>query len=138
MKKGFSIFISALILISGMHLSMASHLCMGEMVAVKWSFTGKLAGCGMETPVKSCPVHEGFAKNCCQNKITYFSVDNNYVPSTLDVKDVVRKLVNTFEFPVYNFSSSILPPSLLSENFSPPGNYAANEVSLAGICVFRI
>ena len=137
MIKGFSIFIAAIILASGMHLSLASHLCQGEVVAVKVSFSGKLAGCGMETPVKSCPVHEGFAKNCCQNRITYFSVDHSYVPSTLPVKDLVRKHVKAFDLPVTSISHLIITVPL-NANVSPPGQSIANMVSLSGICVFRI
>lgn len=138
MKKGFSIFITALILVSGMHLSMASHICQGEVVAVKWSFTGKLAGCGMEVPEKSCPVHEGIAKNCCQNKITYLSVDNNYFPSTLQVEDLTKKLVKVFTLPASVLSTSLIYPVSSYTNVSPPGKSIANKVSLAGICVFRI
>ena len=138
MKKGFSIFITALILVSSMHLSIASHLCQGEVVAVKWSFSGKLAGCGMEAPVKSCPVHDGIASNCCQNKITYFSVDHSYVPSTLPVKDLVRKYVKAFDLPVICISNLVIPVPLVNANVSPPGKSIANSVSLPGICVFRI
>ncbi len=138
MKKGFSIFITALVLVSGMHLSMASHLCQGEVVAVKWSFTGKLAGCGMEAPVKSCPVHEGIKSDCCHNKITYFSVDQSYVPSTLPVEDVVRKYVTSFDLPVTSISNFTIPVTLVQANVSPPGKSIANEVRLADICVFRI
>ncbi len=138
MIKGFSIFIAAIILASGMHLSLASHLCQGEVVAVKVSFSGKLAGCGMETPVKSCPVHEGFAKNCCQNKIDYLTVDNNYSPSTLKVEDLTRKLVKVFALSASVISTSIFFSVSSYANVSPPGNSIANEVNLANICVFRI
>ena len=38
MKKLFSILFAAMILLSGMHLSLATHLCGGEISAVKLSF----------------------------------------------------------------------------------------------------
>ncbi len=138
MKKEFSIFITALILVSGMHLSMASHLCQGEVVAVKWSFAGKLAGCGMEVPEKSCPIHEGIARNCCQNIIAYLTVDNNYFPSTLQVEDPARKHVKVSALSVSVLSTSLIYPVSSYANVSPPRKSIANEVSLACICVFRI
>ncbi len=138
MKKVFSIFIIALILASGMNLSMASHLCQGEVVAMKWSFTGKLAGCGMEAPVKSCPVHDGIASNCCQNNITYINVDNNYIPSSLQLKETGRKAVQDLALPVNSISNDIKPAVFPYTNVRPPGGTSANTVNLAGICVFRI
>lgn len=138
MKKGFSIFITALILISGMHLSMASHLCQGEVVAVKWSFSGKMAGCGMEAPANNCPIHDGIASDCCQNKIAYFTTDNSYIPSNLQIKDIVSKFVKAFDLPVYSIANPIKQSVSLCTNVSPPDAATANKVNLAGICVFRI
>jgi len=138
MKKGFSIFITVFILVSGMHLSIASHLCQGKVVAVKWSFSGKLAGCGMEAPVKSCPVHGGIASNCCHNKIVYFTLDNSYIPSTLQDIDLVTKYVKTHALPVNNLLNSLKPAALTYANVSPPGKSFPHEVNLANICVFLI
>ena len=48
MKKIVSAFLALLLLISGMHLSVASHYCGGMLAQVKWSFDKELATCGME------------------------------------------------------------------------------------------
>ncbi len=138
MKKAVSILFAALILISGMHLSIATHICGGEVAAVKWSFSSKKADCGMETSKSGCPAHNGIASNCCHNQIAYFTVDNNYKPSTFQVKDVVKKVSQVFAVPVNVFSTSLIYPVSSYANVSPPDKSIANAVSLADICVFRI
>ena len=126
------------ILASGMHLSMASHICHGKVVAVKWSFSGELAGCGMESPVKSCPLHDDVTSDCCQNNITYINVDNNYIPSSLQLKETGRSAVQDIVLPVNSITKSLNPPVIAYTNASPPGKTSANTVNLCDICVFRI
>ena len=138
MKKVFSILFATIILVSGMHLSIAEHICGGKVAAVKWSFSGEKAGCGMEKAKGTCQSHSGIASNCCKNKIYYFSVDNNFNPSGFLVKDITKKVSQVFTVPV-----SLLPHSYIVSyssftNVSPPDKTIANAVSLVDICVFRI
>jgi hypothetical protein len=138
MKKLFSISFAVLILLSGMNLSMATHICGGKVAAVKWSFSGKEATCGMEIPDQSSPLHKGISNSCCRNEISFYSVDNNYNPSSFQSNEVIKSLFQIFDIPVnISFVSSTTENSLLSD-FGPPVNQLVNSVSLSKICIFRI
>lgn len=138
MKKVLSILFAGLILITGMHLSIAAHFCGGEMASVKLSFKGQEATCGMEI-VSSCPTHKELtSSSCCKNKLSYYTVDNNYSPSSFQINEVVKKpvhvIASTFVNPLYS-------PLLVYHTFtniSPPELAISNAVKLPDICVFRI
>jgi hypothetical protein len=138
MKKVFSILFAALILVSGMHLSIATHICGGKVAAVKWSVSGQKATCGMENTKQTCPSHNGIQSNCCHNKIAFFTVDNNYNSSTFLVKDIVKVVDHIFAIPVNLATNTTLASISLYTNVSPPDKSIANAVSLVDICVFRI
>lgn len=138
MKKLFSISFALLIFLSGMHFSIATHICGGEVAAVKWSFSGEKATCGMETPIQTCPLHNSIASNCCQNKISVYTVDNNYNPSTFQIKEVTENLLQVFNIPVSLSLYSFIATSSLSNNIIPPDIALTSAVSLANICIFRI
>jgi hypothetical protein len=137
MKKVFSILFASVILISGMHLSIAKHICGGEVVAVKWSFSGEKATCGMENPKETCPVHNGIASNCCRNEFAFYAVDNNYCPFSFQIKDITKKLSKIFLVPVNLLFYSTAFPLSSYEIVWPPDKIFARAVSLADICVFR-
>ena len=137
MKKLFSIVFAAMILLSGMHLSLATHFCGGEVSAVKLSFTHQNASCGMcstdATAEKSIA-----AESCCRNELSFYAVDSNYNPSTLEINKPVNHLLQVFDIPKaigiqFNHTSSTL-----NANVQPPGKFIASAVSLPDICVFRI
>ncbi|MDD4992686.1 MAG: hypothetical protein PHR83_10670 [Paludibacter sp.] len=138
MKKLFSIVFAALILLSGMHLSFAAHLCGGEVSAVKLSFTHEKAGCGMcaaETaPADKTVSNEG----CCKDEMSFYAVDSNYSPSTLQINHTANQLLQVFDIPKAVGIHSIYTNSATNANVQPPGNYIASAVSLPDICVFRI
>ena len=139
MKKILSIIFALLILLSGMHLSLATHICGGEIAAVKWSVSGEIASCGMENQNQSCPIQDGFSsKSCCQDEVAIYSVDNNYNPSSFELKKVASNIVQVFYIPVnllFNFAS--VPTSSLAY-ISPHNKLLFSSVSLPDICVFRI
>lgn len=137
MKKIFSILVAGLILLSGMNLSFARHICGGEVVAVNWSFTGEKAGCDMENEMNGCPLHNEISSNCCQNEIAFFAVDNNYSPSSFQIEELIKK-ISPFALSAYLIPSVVLLPSFVNTNVSPPDKTIANAVCLADICVFRI
>ena len=65
MKKLFSILFAAIVLVSGMHLSVATHFCGGEISQVKLSFTHENATCGM-CGDKESALENGFKnEDCC-------------------------------------------------------------------------
>ena len=138
MKKLFSISFACLILLSGMHFSVATHICGGKVAAIKYSFTGEIASCGMESDKSGCPSENTIASNCCHNKIAIYTVDSNYSPSTFSIEEITQKVLHTSYIPVnYTFNSYFLTSSLYTD-VGPPNRLLASEVSLSDICVFRI
>lgn len=138
MKKVFSISFAFLILISGMHLSLATHICGGEVAARKLSFTGENATCGMESDNQECASQNSFSSNCCENIVKVYSVDNNYNPSTFQINEVTENLLQVFNVPVSISLYSFIAENSLSNNNIPPDISFASAVSLAEICIFRI
>jgi len=139
MKKYFTILLAILILFSGMHFTIATHFCGGEIAATKVSLTGKEASCGMAHDEKSKSYSEtSFSSNCCENEISVYSVDNNYAPSAFHFKEITQNILHEFYIPEgFSFHSTF--PSLSKyTNVSPPDCFLANAVSMADICVFRI
>ncbi len=139
MKKFFAIPVALLILLSGMHLTIATHFCGGEIAATKVSITGKKASCGMISDDNSKTSAETIlASNCCDNKVSVYSVDNNYAPSAFQFKEIAHPVFQEFFIPEgFSFRSSY-PILTTITNVSPPDNLMANAVSMADICVFRI
>jgi hypothetical protein len=137
MKKIFSISFAFLILLAGTNFSIATHICGGKVAAVKWSFSGEKATCGMENSKSDCSDHNTIASNCCHNEVTVYSVDNNYNPSSFQLKEIKKKVLQVFSVPV-SFSFNAITTNFLRTDTSPPGNLLTNAVNLADICVFRI
>jgi len=140
MRKILSILFASLILVSGLHISIAKHYCSGDSSAFeKISVTGELATCGMENPKDEKSLQGvNFKAHCCDNEITTLVVDNNYAPSCSIFKafpQPVLQVYNSIE--VLNLQQ-IVVLNLYNTNVLPPGNYLASAVSLPDICVFRI
>lgn len=138
MKKLLSISFAFLILLSGMHLSVATHICGGEIAAVKLSLSGTKATCGMETPKQTCPGHSTFKNNCCKDEIAVLITDSNYNSSTFQAKEVIKNMSQTFAVPVNTAFNSHITLTSLCTFISPPDNLLASDVSLSEICIFRI
>ena len=138
MKKLLSILFAFLILFSGMNISIATHICGGEIAAVKWSFSGKMATCGMERQNQESPLQKSITSNCCHNKIMVYSVDNIYSPSSLQIKEVTKTLLHLINKPINITFHSLNALSSLYTYVNPPGIIITSEVCLADICVFRI
>jgi hypothetical protein len=138
MKKFLSISFAFFILLSGMHFSIATHRCGGEIAAVKLSFSGKNATCGMEQHDQKLPARKSITSECCHNEIAVYAVDKNYNPSTfqrIEISKLTLQLFNAFvNIPSYSISSS----NHLFTYISPHDKLLTSAVSLADICVFRI
>ena len=139
MKKLFSIVFAALLLLSGMHLSMATHYCGGEIAAVKWSLVDEKATCGMEMVPQTIPTGKSFeAESCCKDEMSFLAVDNNYNPSTLQINKPVDQLLQVFYIPQTIGLQTIDSNYSSNAHVRPPGKYFASAVSLPDICVFLI
>jgi hypothetical protein len=139
MKKFFSISFSLLILLSGMHFTIATHYCGGKIAATKISVTGEIASCGMEVPANQCPTNgRQIGSHCCNDKISAFVVDSNYAPSFSVFKTFSLPLLQVFMLPALiqiHFQTFV---NQLCTIVRPPGDLMASDVSLPDICVFRI
>ena len=138
MKKTFSIVLALLILAAGIHLSIAKHICGGEVVAVKWSLSGEKASCGMENEGGSCPNSKDISSDCCQDEISIYSVDSNYSPSVFHICKISNNISQVFTVPVSLGTQSLLASHLLCSSNEPPGKLLTSAVLLSNICVFRI
>ena len=139
MKKDFSILFALMILLSGMHLTLATHLCGGELSAVKVSFTHKNASCGMcgeeQTSTKAQSIS---AESCCKDEMAFYAVDNNYSPSSFQVNKPAQQLAQVFFIPANVGTHFISSNFSTYTNVHPPDNYFVSDVNLPDICVFRI
>ena len=139
MKKLFSILFAAVIILSGMHLSLATHVCGGELAAVKWSLSEEKASCGMEMPKQNNSAEKTIIpESCCKDEISDFAVDHTYNPSTMQLNEPTFHLLQVFLIPENAVSSAISTSYTRNTNVQPPGNYIASAVNLPDICVFLI
>lgn len=140
MKKLLSISFAFLLLLSGMHFTIATHYCGGKIAASKVSFSGELASCGMEEGSDDqCPLPgKHIGTHCCDNKVSVLAVENNYAPSFSEFKAFSQSVLQIFDIPASYHFQALLVSNLLNTNVHPPGNYLVSAVSLPDICVFRI
>jgi hypothetical protein len=139
MRKVSNIILAILLLLAGMHITVALHFCEGKLAATKVSITGGLASCGMASDLKSRASTEiTYKSNCCENETHVYAVDKNYSTSEFHFKEIAQPILQLFSLPEgYLHNSGNLPNTRLT-NVSPPDNFTANAVSMADICVFRI
>lgn len=138
MKKVFSILFASIVLLSGMHLTVASHICCGELAAVKYSFTGEKATCGMEDHQGPYSANGEVKSDCCKNNVASCTADSNYFPSSQEVIDHLSLTAPIFASLIYNF----VPADVLSKAYhsmvGPPVLNSSNSVDQRIICVFII
>ena len=138
MKKLISISFALLILLSGMHISIATHYCGDRISATKLSVSGELASCGMEGSVEKCSwTVKVKGANCCKDKLSAFVVDTNYSPSYSEFKAFSHSILHVFILPEFLTNQSPTSLNFICTNGSPPGQYQVSDVSLPYICVFR-
>jgi hypothetical protein len=139
MKKLFSILFAGMIILSGMHLSIATHLCEGVLSAVKWSVLDEKAGCGMEMVKQTNPIEKRFtAESCCKDEISFYTVDNNYQPSSIQINRPADKLLQVFYIPSLLGIHYLNTKNTTNTHVQPPGKFIASAVYLPDICVFLI
>jgi len=73
MKKIFSILFAAMILLSGMHLSIATHYCGGEISQVMLSFSHENASCGMCGEKETTTIEKNVSNEaCCKDEMSFY------------------------------------------------------------------
>lgn len=139
MKKLFSILFATLIVLTGMHLSVATHLCAGEIAAVKWSLSDEKASCGMEMDNQVYSAQKSFTtENCCKDEMSFYTVDTNYNPSTIQIHKPVNQLLQVFYIPTELGILFGTTNQSTNTTIQPPGKFFASAVNLPDICVFLI
>ena len=138
MKKLFSISLALLILISGMHVTFAAHICGGEVAAVKWSLSSEQASCSMESHQQTAKANQSVASNCCHNKVAVYAVDNNYQPSPYQANNILKHADYTIAATAMIFSPALSTFPTKGCFAAPPNLPTVSRVSLPMICVFRI
>jgi len=138
MKKAFAIGFTLAVLLAGLHISVSTHFCGGEIAASLVSLSGRTASCGMEGDEESCPLPwHHITNNCCDDEQKILSTVNLFtIPFTYEedkYTDNTNLLIhNIIQFyPPYPFIASF-------KNYLPPGIYFHRQVSPEKICVFRI
>jgi len=122
-----------------MHITIATHFCGGEIAATKVSLAGIAASCGMESDKNTGASSEAsLASNCCTNEFAVYSVNSDYAPAEFQVRQLTQNLLHECYIPeAFAFQFNNLT-SITRTDVSPPDNFFASAVSMAGICVFRI
>lgn len=137
MKRTLSLTLVLLLLVSGMHLSVASHYCGGELAQVKWSFNHALAGCGMEGEHDAA---QGITleQPCCQDQLSTYTTDSQYQIQALTFKKFTPQLVAFFTIPIRLAFKSQQPADYFHTHVFPPGIVTPTQVFQEDICVFLI
>lgn len=139
MKKLLSISFAFIILLSGMHFTVATHICGGKVAFTKLSVLGELASCGMEGGVDHCTSPLKLkAPNCCKDKVAAFVVDNSYSPTFFEFKALPQDIMQVFVIAEYLSVHSQFIQNFIYTDIGPPGWFLVSAVSLPKICVFRI
>ncbi|MDP3445954.1 MAG: hypothetical protein Q8T08_24095 [Ignavibacteria bacterium] len=140
MKKLLSISFAFLIILSVMHITIATHYCASANATfVKVTFTSELASCGMESSDEECSTPGNhLEKPCCNDKISVLAVDNNYAPSFTNYTAFAQHILQVYIVPVSIEFHSLTALNLTSTDVSPPANFLVYAVSLPKICVFLI
>ncbi|HBH85228.1 MAG: hypothetical protein A2X05_05940 [Bacteroidetes bacterium GWE2_41_25] len=137
MKKVLTILTAAILLVSGMQVSLDRHYCGGNLIDVKISVTGKLASCGMEQYESSCPGHQAIDKKCCEDQLSFYSLNSNYFPEYFKLSNPTSQR-DLLPIHIGNF----LPGNSLNTDpvdwVLPPGDYHKSSLKRSEICVFRI
>jgi len=138
MKKIISIPLIILLLSTGVSVKVATHYCGGHVAATKVSLTGELATCGMESTENGNSSQETLKKHCCDDVISAYSFDNNYVPSFFSVEKPFQHIISLFILPVDLTIGQYKNLNAALNNIKPPGNYFYNSTDLPVLCIFRI
>ncbi len=140
MKKILSILFAFLILLSVMHITIATHYCgSADETFEKVSVTGELASCGMESPDDKCSVPGiHFGTHCCDNSVSILAVNHDYTPSFTDFTTFAQHILQVYIVPASIELHSFTAINFTCTDVSPPGNFLVHDVSLPKICVFLI
>lgn len=132
-------FLSLLIVVAMLHISVAMHYCEGKEVATTISLSGKLASCGMTCAEQEIPLQgTNLTRHCCDNTLTFCGISSNYSPTYSFVPESYQYNFQVLAFPAELSVKSQPDNKSFYSNVSPPGALMSTNVDLSNICVFRI
>lgn len=136
MKKLLSIILALLIIVSGVHLTIATHYCGGSFEGFKVSVSGEKAGCGMEASAWACHDLKTIGHNCCTDRMASYIITDNFISTVFQLIKVAQSNFH-FLFEIPNILIHHSPYLIMQIAHFPPGKCLPNLVKLASICVFR-
>jgi len=136
MKKGVSILLIFIILATGMHPFLSAHLCSGQVAAIKVSFSGEKATCGMPQEAPPDSLGPSIQSDCCKDVLAEFSLPSKFVVPEFDYLKIFQG------FLIFFFSSDrVISPITSSGEImafsSPPESILKTCINLAFLCVLR-
>jgi len=137
MKKVLTILIAAIVIASGMQVSLDRHYCGGNLIDIKISVTGKLATCGMEQSESGCPDNPVIGKKCCEDKVSFYCLNSNYCPEYFKIKQLVS-VRDLLPGHFCNLATSDSFNTDLVNWVLPPGARLKSWLTQPEICVFRM
>jgi hypothetical protein len=138
MRKLLSIQLAVLILFSGLTVNIATHYCGGNPVATKVSLSGELATCGMEKATSEIPSQKSLKNHCCDNVISAYSLNNNFVPSYLLLSLLQHQNIEVHYPAIINSALNDNFKIISDEIIRPPGIFYNSQASQEILCIFRI
>jgi hypothetical protein len=139
MKRLIIIGIAFVFLLSGMHISIATHYCGGKAAGMKLSLSGNKASCGMEADASAIPSAETLINTrCCYDDLTVYKTESHYAPAEFGHKMLTQSIVQQSIIPAGIFRESLLQSQYRPADIGPPGQFTASSVNSAEICIFRI
>jgi hypothetical protein len=79
-----------------------------------------------------------FNNHCCDNFTTAYSICNNYIPSTIYLKETIQQVTLVPFVAVNNLNDPGIFTNDLSTKIRPPGISHSNGVARQVLCIFRI
>ena len=138
MKKGVSILLTAMMWLSEVSFSFAIHDCGGKVAAIKISLSGEKASCGMHVHPYENPWDELQVSGICDDHISIYSVEDNYMPSKNVNKIIVKAFSQLIYSPALNSSDKISHSKYTALNAGEPAEKPPGSVELEKICILRI
>ena len=97
-KKGLSILLALLILLSSSGIVYSQHLCGGVPMHAKITLGEAMLSCGMMTATPSCDAVTIKKHSCCDNEYFKVTTDNHYSKAYFDIDFVSFEYVETAYF----------------------------------------
>jgi len=138
MKRLLPVLLSILLVVSGMHLSVISHYCGGELAQTMVAFDRHADGCGMENGEEG--TKHGIvldSPDCCTNASVVYATDGFYQHSVSLFKSVKSVVHTVFYTPVNTLITHPNTKLQLLTQTHPPG-LRPFGITPETLCVFRI